>query len=156
MINMRCRLITLEDSNDVLAWRNDIASRQMSINSDVISAVEHLNWFKRMLDNDLHIGIVGEINSEKIGVVFMSVNESTSKVSINLNPLHRGKRLGGILLKSLILEVQKLLPKLQQFTAEIKNTNTASIKVFAQNGFNLETKKDGFSVYSTKIQTPGS
>ena len=155
MIEMQCRLIALEDSNEVLTWRNDLASRKMSLNATVISPDEHSLWFADMLDNGFHIGIVGEINSEKIGVVFMLINGSNSNVSINLNPLHRGKRLGGVLLRNSILEVQKLFPKLQQFTAEIKNTNTASRKIFVQNGFNMHIKKAGSSIYRFKFESQG-
>lgn len=153
MMNMRCRFITLDDSKDVLRWRNDLGSREMSTNAGVITAVEHSLWFANMLDNRSHIGIVGEIKNEKIGVVFVLIRESTSKVSINLNPVHRGKRLGGILLRSSIIEVQKLFPKLQQFTADIKDTNTASKKIFVQNGFYFHAKKSGFSIY--RLTTDG-
>ena len=155
MINMFCRLITLEDSSDVLTWRNNLASREMSMNSSVISPVEHSNWFANMLANEDHIGLIGEINSQKIGVVFMVINADTSKVSINLNPLHRGISFAASLLRSSIMEVQKLFPTLQQFTAEIKDTNTASMKIFVQNGFNMHIKKAGSAIYTLKSETHG-
>ena len=110
LINMFCRLITLEDSSDVLTWRNNLASRDMSMNSSVISQVEHSNWFANMLANDDHIGLIGEINGQKIGVRFMVISAGTSKVSINLNPQHRGKGFAASLLRSSIMEVQKLFP----------------------------------------------
>ena len=152
---MLCRLIALEDSSDVLTWRNDLASRKMSINSFVILPVEHSTWFADMLENPDHIGIIGEINGEKIGVVFMLISAGTSKVSINLNPLHRGKGFAASLLKSSILEVQKTFPTLQQLTAEIKDTNTASIKIFVQNGFNVHIKKADSSIYRLAFETHG-
>ena len=108
---MLCRLIALEDSLDVLTWRNDLASQKMSINSSIISPEEHSAWFADMLENDNHIGIIGEINGEKIGVVFMLISERNSNVSINLNPLYRGKGLAGSLLRSSILEVKDILSK---------------------------------------------
>ena len=154
-MNMLCRLITLDDSKDVLGWRNDVSSRKMSINPGVIKPVEHAVWFANMLDNGSHIGIVGEINNEKIGVVFVLIHEDTSKVSINLNPLHRGKGFGGSLLRNSILEVQKRFPKLQQFTAEIKDTNIASRKIFVQNGFSMHKKKLGSSIYIFKFECQG-
>ena len=155
MINIFCRLITLEDSNDVLTWRNNLASREMSMSSSVISPVEHSNWFANMLANEDHIGLIGEINGQKIGVVFMVICAGTSKVSINLNPRHRGKGFAASLLRSSILEVQKFFPTLQQFTAEIKDTNTASMKIFVQNGFNMHIKKTGSSIYRLKSNTHG-
>ena len=155
MINIFCRLITPDDSSDVLTWRNNLASREMSINSSVISPVEHSNWFANMLANEDHIGLIGEINGQKIGVVFMVISAGTSKVSINLNPLHRGKGFAASLLKSSIMEAQKLFPTLQQFTAEIKDTNTASMKIFVQNGFNVHIKKANSFIYILKPETHG-
>ena len=150
MIEMRCRLITTEDSDDVLSWRNDVGSRKMSVNTNIISSIEHQNWFSEMLNNSSHLGFVGEINGEKIGVVFVKIHSGNARVSINLNPLYRGKKLAVSLLRISIKEVQKLLPQIDQFIAEIKNTNTASIKVFVQNGFTLNSNQSGISVYSVK------
>ena len=152
---MLCRLISLEDSIDVFTWRNDLASRKMSFNSSVISPSEHSTWFSDMLENRDHIGIIGEINDEKIGVVFMLISSGTSKVSINLNPAYRGKGFAASLLRSSILEVQRILPTLQEFTAEIKDKNTASIKIFVQNGFNVHIKKAGSSIYRLASETHG-
>lgn len=151
VFNVRCRQITIEDSDEVLTWRNDLASRQTSLNPGIISPIEHLNWFRDMLQNKAHVGYIGELNYEKIGVIFMKFCNRYAKISINMNPIHRSKGLGGIFLKSAISTSKKSLPKIQQFSAEIKNTNTASIKIFAHNGFKLQTKKDGFSVYCLKI-----
>ena len=152
---MLCRLITLEDSSDILTWRNDPASRKMSNTWSIISPTEHATWFADMLENRDHIGIVGEVNGEKIGVVFMLISAGTSNVSINLNPLHRGKGVAASLLRSSILEVQKIFPTIQQFTAEIKDTNTASMKIFVQNGFNMHIKNAGSSIYTLKSKTNG-
>ena len=151
MIELGCRLITIEDSDDVLSWRNDVGSRKMSINTNIISSIEHKNWFTEMLNNSSHLGFVGEINGEKIGVVFMKIHRGNARVSININPLYRGKKLAVSLLRISIKEVQKLLPQIDQFIAEIKNTNTASIKVFVQNGFTLNSKQNGTSVYNFKL-----
>lgn len=155
MIDMRCRLITIEDSEAILTWRNDLETRKMSINADKILPFEHSRWFADMLENECHIGIVGEINSEKIGVTFMKIHEGTSTVSINLNPLHRGKRLGGMFLRNSMLKMHNLYPNLRQFSAEIKDSNAASIKIFTQNGFKLHSQRDGSSIYRFDSQSLG-
>lgn len=151
MIELKCRLITIDDSDDVLSWRNDVESRINSSNTNIISPIEHQNWFSEMFNNRSHLGFIGEINSEKIGVVFMKTHKENARISINLNPLYRGKKLAVSLLRSSMQEVQKLHPQIRQFIAEIKNTNTASIKVFVQNGFTLNSKQNGTSVYNFKL-----
>ena len=148
MTDLQCRLISSEDSKEVLDWRNDPVTREMSMTTSVISWSDHSDWFSKMLDSSTRIGFIGELGGEKIGVVFMHVNKSTAKVSINLNPAHRGKKLAGRFLRKVMIEVQKLNPKIDQFIAEIKNANTLSAKIFVQNGFVLTVVGDGFSVYN--------
>ena len=155
MTNLRCRLITAEDSADVLNWRNDFTSRQMSLNAGIVLSTEHSNWFSKMLDDNSHLGFIGEITGEKIGVVFMKIQNGKAKVSMNLNPVHRGKKYGVILLRGSIQVAKNLLPKIGTFTAEIKNTNIASINVFAKNGFILDKQQDEILTYSVKFETLG-
>ena len=156
MFEVLCRNITAEDSLEVLNWRNDMASRHMSLNGNIISSTEHSYWFAKMLDSNLQIGIIGEINHAKIGVVFFMIDDNNARVSINLNPLERGKKLATILLRNAMEEVQKLFPQIDHFIAEIKNTNTASIKVFANNGYKLKTQQDGFGIYSVDSNNLGA
>ena len=148
---MRCRLITLEDSEDVLNWRNDLASRQMSKNTSVISLIEHSSWFAGMLNNISHIGLIGEINGEKIGVVFITIRKCDARVSINLNPLHRGKKLAQVLLKFAAGSTKS------QFKIRLLQKSKIQIhkhKVFAQNGFTLQSKRVTFCL-QCKIKKPG-
>ena len=140
-------MITEKDSVDVLVWRNDLVTRTMSLNDKVISETEHSKWFRMMLDSEVKIGIIGEVNRLKIGVVFFSIQDGDARVSINLNPSFRGKSLAGILLKEAIRTMQQMQSQVKRFTAEIKNSNIASIKVFASNGFTFEHQKNDFSVY---------
>ena len=155
MTDLQCRLISLVDSKEVLDWRNDPATREMSMNTSVISWNDHSEWFSKMLDSPTRIGFIGELGGEKIGVVFMHIHKSKAKVSINLNPAHRGKKLAGLLLRKSMIEVQKLNLKIDQFIAEIKNANTRSAKIFVQNGFVLNVVAGGFSVYSYKQKGAG-
>ena len=71
-------------------------------------------------------------------------------MSNNQNTLYRCKKLSGTLLRNAMHDVQKMLPHIDHFVAEIKNTNAASIKVFCQNGFTLNSKKDHSGIYSAQ------
>ena len=147
MSKVSCRLITEKDCVDVLVWRNNPVTRTMSLSNKVILETEHSKWFRMMLESETKIGIIGEVNSSKIGVVFFSVHGCNALVSINLNPLFRGKNLAVILLKEAIRTMQQMQAQVKRYTAEIKNSNFASIKVFVRNGFILEHQRDDFSSY---------
>lgn len=149
---MQCRLIKIEDSEDILDWRNDFASRAMSINSHMISWDEHSSWFSEMLENILHLGYIGEINGEKIGVVFFKVHEGNARVSITLNPRHRGKKMAVVLLGKAMRKAQNDYSEIYEFFAEIHNTNNASIKIFTKHGYKLFSKSNLFSKYTYKLE----
>ena len=150
MSEIRCRPLTLEDSLDVLGWRNDPFTRLMSLNDNIISKIEHSDWFAKMLASDVDIGLIGEMDRSKVGVVFFKIENFHTVVSINLNPLYRGKKLAATLLRNAMHDAQKMSPNIDHFVAEIKDTNTASIKVFYQNGFTLNSKKDHSGIYSVQ------
>ena len=60
------RDITIADSSDVLHWRNDPASRQMSLTGNIVLPPGHSRWFGSMLQSNLHIGIIGEKIAQKL------------------------------------------------------------------------------------------
>lgn len=140
----------VEDCSDIFEWRNDPTSRKMSINGSYISSSEHSQWFAAILKRKSHIGVIGEINCSKIGVVFLYYDNGHVRVSINLNPLFRGRKLAASLLEGAMHEARLMLPKVKYFFAEIKNTNHASIKIFTQNGFKLVNMNNEVAVYRTK------
>ena len=77
---------------------------------------------------------------------FFKIDNAIARVSINLNPLHRGKKLAASLLGSAMNEILIISPKIKHFVAELNNNN-ASIKIFTQNGFALDTVKADFGIY---------
>ena len=149
MSEIRCRPLTLEDSLDVLGWRNDPFTRLMSLNENIISKLSIRTGLLKCC-SDVDIGLIGEMDRSKVGVVFFKIENFHTLVSINLNPLYRGKKLAATLLRHAMQDAQKMSPNIDHFVAEIKDTNTASIKVFCQNGFTLNSKKDHSGIYSVQ------
>lgn len=137
------RLIEQEDCLDLLSWRNDPATREMSLASHVVSQEEHIMWFDVMLASKDQVGIIGELDGLKIGVVFFKNNAPGSLVSINLNPQFRGKTLSAGLLKKAIKKFIELPHEIRYLVAEIKESNKASIQIFGKNGFTLDNLENG-------------
>ncbi|MDA9943708.1 GNAT family N-acetyltransferase [Paracoccaceae bacterium] len=155
MTEIKCRAITRCDSADILDWRNDLHTRNMSLTTDTISYDEHSEWFAKMLNDCSHIGFIGEINGEKIGAVFVKVDNKKAKISINLNPAFRGKKFSTALLKICINSTLILYPKIVYFIAEIKSTNTASFKIFSKNGFKVSSDQGKYSTYTMQTKKSG-
>ena len=70
MADTSLRIVAPEDCKDILLWRNDPVTRQMSLSSDVINEEEHFKWFSNMLLDEDHCAIIGENKAKKFGVVF--------------------------------------------------------------------------------------
>ena len=135
MSEILIRRLCNQDCRDVYDWRNDATTRQMSLNGDVLDYDDHMTWFAMMLSSDINVGLIGEINSEKIGIVHFREDHEVTFVSINLNPSFRGKRLSSeFLSKSLEVYLTKR-QSVTQFLAEIKCDNIKSEKIFKDNNF---------------------
>lgn len=134
------RKATPDDASDLLAWRNDPVTRAMSRSTEPVEAADHAQWFQRALQDATCTLLIGEDDGRKIGMVRLASGEET-EVSINLNPLVRGRGLSRELLtKALAQERGALL-------AVIKPENLASIRLFEGAGFVLEETEDGLSRY---------
>ena len=132
---MHIREAVESDCTFIFHWRNDIYTKKMSLNNSKISFDKHLSWFKESLNNPLKLIYIGENDCEKIGVCRfdLDINNLTAEVSINVNPIFRGKGLGKDLLISSIEEFEKENKYL--LVANIKKENIASQNLFEYAGF---------------------
>ncbi len=131
--------IIKKDSLDIWLWRNDKKSIFFSKNKKKITLEAHNKWFRKNLKNkkiEFYIGsIVKKNEKKKVGIVRFNIKSKYALVSINLNPIMRGKNLSYILLAASIKKFLKF--KKIKLIAEIKKNNFASIKCFLKNGFLL-------------------
>ena len=139
---MKIRYIENKDSNDIYKWRNDISTREMSFNKEIISLDEHIKWFRNSINNSNIKIFIGEIKDSKLGICRFDFNQKLdiTEVSINMNPEYRGKGYGKYLLKeSIQLYINK---KSCVLKAQIKVNNTISKKLFLSVGFKITKEKE--------------
>jgi predicted lipoprotein len=124
--------ITKKDSLDIWLWRNDKSSIFFSKNKKKITLESHNKWLAKNLNNPnikFYIGYLVKNNQKKkIGVVRFNIKSKYALVSINLNPVMRGKSLSYILLAAGIEKFLKF--KKLKIIAEIKKNNFASVNCF--------------------------
>jgi RimJ/RimL family protein N-acetyltransferase len=145
------RPATDADSADIFAWRNDPLTRHMSLNSDAVSWRDHQNWFATSLENAGRWLLLCEENSVKLAVVRFDIDGANALVSINLNPEARGKSLAKPCLQSAIEYLQSHTSGIRGLTAEIKQENAASRRVFEQVGFEIESSAGGVFTYALTL-----
>lgn len=150
------RLATLEDSDALLAWRNDERTRQASVRQAVISRDGHGEWFRQSLANPtrrIYIAwMEGEDGvTERAGMCRFDGpdSEGMTEVSINLNPEFRGRGLSTPILRAAIDTYVRERGGLTALLARIRPVNTASVRTFGAVGFVYDGADDeeGFDRY---------
>jgi L-amino acid N-acyltransferase YncA len=124
-----------DDINDLFAWRNDPVTREMSLNTDPVSKVAHEKWFAQKQQDTNCFLYIGEKVGEKVGVVRFDYDpyRMLAEVSINLNPLLRGKKISSPLLLSSVEAFREV--RLCPIFALVRVENVASRKLFKASGF---------------------
>jgi RimJ/RimL family protein N-acetyltransferase len=137
---MIVRRATVDDALDVLAWRNDPTTRAMSRTQERVEEAAHLAWFAEAIADSRRTLLIGELDGQKIGMVRLDHGEET-EISINVNPLFRGRGLGYAFISEALAGVRGPV------TARIKEENLASVRSFERAGFVLEGAHNGLLRY---------
>jgi RimJ/RimL family protein N-acetyltransferase len=127
---------SLEDCDDLFAWRNDKETRRQSFNDKIISYDEHCKWFEGILKSSeivLYVGI--DEDGKKCGAIrFDFRGSNVAEVNLNVAPHRRGKGIGTKLIsKGCDLIFLERKPKV--IMARVKEENIASLKSFKKAGF---------------------
>jgi len=145
--------IKKRDSLDIWLWRNDKLSIFYSKNKKKISFERHNKWFKKNLKNNKvksYIGyLVKKNQKKKVGVIRFNIKTKYALVSLNLNPVMRGKSLSYILLDAAINKFLRF--KKIKLVAEIKKNNLASINCFLKNRFIFFKSKNNYNFYQRTL-----
>lgn len=123
------------DCHDVWLWRNHQCVRKWCVNSQEIPYEEHCVWFKKSIsDVNTAFYIAHNERSEKIGQVRFEINGDTARISVNLNPVFIGQKLGNRLVRLATDLFMHDYPG-KAITAEILDNNIGSIRSFQKAGY---------------------
>lgn len=138
---------TLGDVQHVYAWRNDPVTRAMSQSMEVVEYDKHCRWFEAALQDARKYMYIGSVAGEKVGMCRFDVDaeKGIAIVSLNLNPLFRGKHLSSPFLILALQEFRR--SESLDVRATIKIMNKASIACFEACGFVLESTDNTYGYY---------
>lgn len=132
------RPATADDSRWIWALANDPAVRSASFLSNPIPWADHKKWFaQKIADPHRHLLCALDRNSQPLGSIrFEAGDASTSRISVALNPISRGKGIGSALI---LAGCEWLFANSDKSTihAYIRPSNTASTKAFELAGFDF-------------------
>lgn len=146
---MIIRKVKKKDLLEIFIWRNDKKTLFFSKQKKKISLKNHIRWFNKNLRDSrvkFYLGYLIKKNQEKkVGIVRFDIKKKYALVSINLNPIMRGKRLSFILLSN---SIKKFLQfKKIKLVAVINKNNSASLKCFLKNKFYFFKSEKQYNFY---------
>lgn len=150
MINIRPA--AAEDSRNLFEWRNDQQTRLASISQAEVGWADHEKWLANSLaSSERHIYIAELTEGDAVAEVGMcrfdvDPERVTAEVSINLNPVFRGRKLAASVLQA---AVQRFLAEHSGVTLEatIRLDNSASERIFTTSGFSRQSTDAVFGYY---------
>jgi RimJ/RimL family protein N-acetyltransferase len=133
------------DSDLLLAWRNDEATRMNSLNSAPVRADEHARWLEHSLCSADRSLFIIEESGMPVGTVRIdSLPDGQKDLSWTIAPERRGSGIGKQAVQKAIDEHPDWV-----FVARIKTTNAASIRIAEHAGFHLRREENGVLFFST-------
>ncbi|MBI3444099.1 MAG: GNAT family N-acetyltransferase [Magnetospirillum sp.] len=135
------------DAADLLAWRNDPATIASSLTGKGVAAADHYPWLARILADSGYILMIAEQAGESLGMVrFDRDGDGSWEVGINLNPAARGRGLALAILAGAIEAAFAGRPR-PPLTAQVRQSNPASWKIFQRCGFEVDRIEDCVGVF---------
>jgi RimJ/RimL family protein N-acetyltransferase len=135
----------IEDSDLLLAWRNDEETRMNSLHSAPIQADEHARWLDRSLRSTDRSLFIVEESGMPVGTVRIdALPDGQKELSWTIAPERRGTGIGKQAVKKAIDEHPDWV-----FVARIKRTNNASIKIAEHAGLRFQREENEVLLFST-------
>lgn len=128
------RSATSDDAAQLLAWRNDPATRAMSITDGEVSPQDHAAWLGKTLSSPDRKLFVAESGGQAIGQIRLDRTAgATWEISITVAPTARGKGYSPAMLRAAEAPAKELGGK--RLVAVIKKGNESSVRAFKGAGY---------------------
>jgi len=130
------RSATIDDAATLHAWRNDPATRSVSINTAEIAYADHLRWLGNVLAADDKSLFVAMIGSRAVGVIrFDLLDDGAWEVSLYMDPCLHGLGLGTKMVLAGEREIERVRRNTKEFRARVVVGNRASMNMFERIGY---------------------
>lgn len=144
---IKLRNLKRSDFRDILAWRNDLESRNNAITKKKIGIKEHKEWAERLIKNEKNKLFIALSKNFKVGFIrYEHGYYGNFLVSIHLNQEFRNSGLGHKLLK-LTQEDHQIFNQKKKLFAKINKDNLRSIKTFKKANYSLFKECKMYYVY---------
>ena len=126
----------------------------MFVNTEPVEWEEHQSWYEGALKSSRKMLLIIHQSDDPICMIRFDLDKdrSSCRVSINMNPEHRGKGLSAECLHEALESLSRDKPNLHTVFAEVKKENAKSRKCFEKCNFvdDGSFKKDGTEMLAFK------
>jgi len=141
---IQMRLAEAKDAQAIFDWRNHPSVRKHSGNPVEISWDEHRQWIEMRMSRKSGPMLIGEINSQPVGVVRFDIANQEAKVSIYLVPESGIRGWGGCLLEQAENWLRQHYPEVVKLYAQVLPNNEPSKKLFDRLNYNMTASTPQF------------
>lgn len=141
---MILRGATMADAGLLLAWRNDLQTREASIASTAVDSVSHLAWLAAVLEDPDRELLIAVVDEDPVGTVRFDTKDGTTELSWTVSPDHRHKGYGTKIVK---LAVESAVGPLR---AVIRRDNAPSQKIAGAAGLILSEADRDLTVWTSE------
>jgi RimJ/RimL family protein N-acetyltransferase len=127
----------MEDSEILLAWRNDPAVRQASRDRSEIELQAHRIWLRESLENPDREIYIAERDGVPVGTVRSDFDGEIHELSWTVAPEVREQGIGKTMVALLAVEI------VGPIRAEVRIGNVASVRIAEHVGMKLESVEEG-------------
>jgi len=124
-----------EDSDLLLAWRNEPDVRAASRVTDPVTPEEHASWLSASLANPNRLLFVVEQDGDPAGTVRIDREGRQAEISVTVTDNRRSAGLGSQAVREVGELVLAALPETEEILAEIRLANTGSRRAFERAGY---------------------
>ena len=148
-LHLELRRATLDDAQPMFEWRDDPRTRARSLDPRPLDWEVHRRWLaQRIADGECDLLIASDTLGP-VGVLRFDAAGSSATVSIYLVPQRQGTGLGAPLLRAGERWLQHNRPQVSELRATVLESNHASLRVFADAGY------DGARRELVRVLPPG-
>jgi RimJ/RimL family protein N-acetyltransferase len=134
-MDISIRQTNIDDTSLYFEWANDYLVRKNSLNTEMIQWEDHVDWFKKKLNNEDTFMFVMEMNSQPVGQIRFEKKANLYEIFYSIDSTQRGKSLGKRIVSLGMQEMQKIIGKTIKFKAIVKISNTPSKRIFQDLNF---------------------
>ncbi len=137
---MLLRKAQMEDALNALEWRNDETTRMNSFNHEIIKREDHLEWFRRKLNDKACFLYILEDEEGPSGSVRIDITGEVGEISYMIAPEKRGMGYGSEILG--LLEKEITATGVKTLVGFVEKDNKASGRCFEKNAYTKLTAGD--------------